>query len=349
MAKYLTIISFICLVLNSHAQEGNEQLIVISDISNFWSAYDKVTSTKTQALKIKYLDSLFIQRGTDGLKAIMLVRNLTPQDYVTAIERYPAFWNSIRNNTLQTEKYSSELQLAIAKLRKIYPNLKPAKIYFTIGALRTNGTTLNNLILIGSELAMSDSSTVSAEFSIEDRAARELYFDSNPKDDLVLLNLHEYIHTQQKPMVHNLLSEVLYEGVAEFVSVKALGVSSAVPAIEFGRKNHQSIISKFQDEMFYAVNRSKWLWSDAPNDFGVRDLGYYIGYRICELFYEKSTDKAKAISTMINLDYSNESEIENFVNNTGIFSASLAELYQTFEKKRPFVIDVKQFEITPIM
>src|SRR5690606_18434837 len=150
---------------------------------------------------------------------------------------------------------------------------------------------------------------------------------------------HEYVHTQQKPIVHNLLSQVLYEGVAEFVSFKALDVPSAIPAIAFGKKNHKSIISKFEDEMFYTVNRNKWLWSNAPNDFGVRDLGYYIGYRISELYFEQSEDKEQAIYTLVNLDYSNDSEIKHFVNNTKIFSAPLDTLYQSFEKKRPTVID----------
>ncbi len=344
MAKLVTIIFLVCFVGGSQAQPANEKFIYTTDVTNFWSAYDHIISTKSEALKNKYIDSLFVQKGTEGLKALMSVRNLTSKDYLSAIESYPEFWNSIRNNTLEADKFRVELERGIAKLRNIYPSLKPGRIYFAIGALRTNGTTLNNLVLIGSELAMSDKNTVSTEFPIEDRIARKLYFESNPIDNLVLLNLHEYVHTQQKPIVHNLLSQVLYEGVAEFVSVKALDVPSAIPAIAFGKKNHKSIISKFEDEMFYTVNRNKWLWSNAPNDFGVRDLGYYIGYRISELYFEQSEDKEQAIYTLVNLDYSNDSEIKHFVNNTKIFSAPLDTLYQSFEKKRPTVIDIKQFK-----
>ncbi|MCB4235398.1 hypothetical protein LDL59_10835 [Kaistella anthropi] len=56
------------------------------------------------------------------------------------------------------------MNLGIEKLRKIYPELKPAKIYFTIGALRTNGTYSHNLVLIGSEIAMTDKKQLRTNF-----------------------------------------------------------------------------------------------------------------------------------------------------------------------------------------
>ena len=47
---------------------------------------------------------------------------------------------------------------------------------------------------------------------------------------------------------------------------------------------------------------------------------------------------------MIELDYTNESEVENFIKKANYFSKSLDSLYQTFESKRPTVIRIKQFE-----
>ena len=47
---------------------------------------------------------------------------------------------------------------------------------------------------------------------------------------------------------------------------------------------------------------------------------------------------------MIELDYTNESQIEDFVNRTNFFSKPLDKLYQIFESKRPTVIRIKQFE-----
>jgi hypothetical protein len=44
------------------------------------------------------------------------------------------------------------------------------------------------------------------------------------------------------------------------------------------------------------------------------------------------------------LDYTNEEEVEEFVNSTGFFSKPLEELYKDFEEKRPFVTGIKQFQ-----
>ena len=80
------------------------------------------------------------------------------------------------------------------------------------------------------------------------------------------------------------------------------------------------------------------------NDFGVRDLGYYIGYQMCENFYNQAEDKYEAIKKMIELDYSNEDEVEDFVKKSNFFSKSLDDLYNDHENKRPTVIGIKQFK-----
>ena len=343
MQKNLILLVVFLIFSNCQNQRKTSKHIVTTDVTNFWEAYDKIVSTQDSVLQYKYLDSLFFQKGTPGLKAIREVRDYTPQDYINAINNYPEFWTSVRENTLKANKFGSELENGIEKLRNIYPDLKPAKIYFTIGALRTNGVTLDSLVLIGSELAMSDKNTISSELPEAIRKNRRIFFDSNPIDDLVLLNVHEYVHTQQKQPLNNLLSFVIREGVAEFVSVIAMGVPSSTPAVEYGKQNYK-VREKFEEEMFYMNNRNEWLWSDAPNDFGVRDLGYYIGYQMSENFYNLSENKEKAIKKLIELDFSNEAEIEEFVHSTGFLSKSLDELYQEFEKKRPTVIRINQFE-----
>lgn len=198
------------------------QQVITTDIDHFWKAYDKIGTTKDSVLQYRYLDELYLSKGTAGLKAIRQARNYSPQDYINAINSYPKFWTSIRANTLKAGKIAKELETGIGKLRKLYPELKPATIYFTVGALRTNGTFSGPMVLIGSEMAMADKNTVASEFPENSRTGRRTFFDSNPIDDLVLLNTHEYVHTQQKPAVRNLLSYALNEGVAEFVSVKTM-------------------------------------------------------------------------------------------------------------------------------
>jgi hypothetical protein len=336
----------LCLaILISCSLQTKGQNVVWTDIDNFWVAYDKIIQTKDSVTQHNLLEDLYFSKATEGLNAIRQVRNYTAKDYLDAINNYPNFWNSIRSNTLRANEFAKDFNSGIEKLRQIYPELKPAKIYFTIGALMSNGTTLDSLVLIGAEMAMTDKNTVSDELLPDNfRKGRRIFFDSNPINTLVLLNIHEYVHTQQKPMVDNLLSYVIREGVAEYVSVKAMNVPSAAPAIEFGKNNHVKVRTKFEQEMFYINNLYNWLWSDSQNEFGVRDLGYYIGYQMCENYYNQAEDKSLAIKKMIELDYTNETEIEDFVAKSNFFSKPLNELYQDFEKKRPTIVSIKQFK-----
>jgi len=341
MRKLFILIPFALLSGSIHAQKNAN--VVTSDVKNFWDAYDKITTVKDTVLQYQYLKSLYLEKGTEGLKAIRKARNYTPQDYINAINNYPQFWASVRNNTLKADKMGAQLDKGVEKLRKIYPGLKPAKIYFTIGALRTGGTYRDGHVLIGSEIAMSDKNTMSSEFPKEMRENRRIYFDSNPINDLILLNIHEYVHTQQHPMGEDLLTAVISEGVAEFVSCKAMGVQSATPAVEFGKKNADKVKEQFELEMFYPANLYRWLWSDAPNNFGVRDLGYYVGYQMAENYYEKAKDKRQAVKDLIELNYADEKAVENFVKKSNFFSAPLDELQKRFENRRPQVVGIKQF------
>lgn len=328
---------------NCKNSNSTTQQVVTTDIHNFWEAYDLITATSDSATQYHYLDSLFIQRGTPGLQGVMQARNYSPQEYLHAINHYPKFWASIRPNMQLADELSGELQSGIEKFREIYPDLKPAKIYFTVGAFRTGGTTIDSTVMIGSEISLADSSTVTSEFP-ENLAHLKTHFATNPNKHLVFLNVHEYVHTQQNPRVFNILSLTLYEGVAEFVAHKALGIPSPIPQIEFGKTHAQRIREVYETEMFYNNLLYKWLDGSAPNEFGMRDLGYYVGYQICENYYEQAADKAQAIKTMIELDYTDEAAVDDFVTKSGYFSATLDELYQNFEAKRPTVTGIQQFE-----
>jgi hypothetical protein len=272
----------------------------------------------------------------------MLARRYNAKSYVDAINNYPLFWNSIRVNTLKAKTYSNELGLGIEKLKLIYPNLKPAKIFFTIGAFKTPGTIMDGSILIGSEMALGDENTISKEFP-KNLDYFSIYLKGNPNKEVVFLNIHEYIHTQQKTEGgYDLLSQSLYEGIAEFIPVIALSKKSPTPAIRYGKINDRRIKEVFEKEMF-SYWYYNWLYNNLENEFKTRDLGYYIGYAIAEKYYNQSKNKKEAIKNLIELDYNKQAEIEKFVDEAKYFSKSIEKLKKDFEKSRPYVINIKEF------
>ena len=332
----ILIIVFV-LTANSIFAQSSKITIVSSDIENFWIAFDKINGTKDTVQKYKILEEDYIKKGSAGLKDLMEVRNYTPQQYISAIRNYPKFWKSIRKNTINLSSIVSEINNDVAMLEEMYPSLKPATLYFAIGVFRTGGTVKGNNILIGSEAALADNQTVIHELP---DWRQPFYKENSQIDNIALLAVHEYIHTQQKEMVHNLLSMCLYEGIAEFISCKATSKRSTVPAIQYGKAHQKEVTDQFVADLFLMRNNDNWLWSENSNQFRIRDLGYYIGYEIAERYYDQSADKTRAVKELIELDYRNEADVERIVNSAGLFPEPLSALYSEFDAKRPRVIEV---------
>lgn len=322
---------------------GFSQKIIASDIDNFWDAYDKIIVEKDSVKQLNLIKTLYIDKGTPGLDGIMRARRYSAEEYVYAINNYPNFWNSIRKNTLKSNQFSKDIQNGVENLKKIYPDLKPVNTYFEIGVLRTGGTTIDGMLLIGTEIALADKSIITTELD-DDYPHLRGYFDTNPIKDVVFLNVHEYIHTQQKETIGNtLLSQTIMEGVAEFLAEIALNQKSPNPQIEFGFKNEEQIKTEFQKGMF-SPNIYNWIMNNPDNQFGMRDLGYFVGYVICKKYYEQSTDKKSAVKEMIELDYNNENSLIQFVEKTKYFDQPLIKYKNEFENSRPKVIGIKEFE-----
>lgn len=319
------------------------QQFITTDVDHFWNAYDKVKGVKDSALQYKYIQALYIDQGTPGLKAIMELRRYDAKSYVDAINAYPQFWAAIRQHTAHAATIAKDIEEGVVKLKKIYPQLKPAAVYFTIGALRTNGTVKDSMVLIGCELAMADAQTPVSEFPAS-MSHLKSYFATDPIKHIVFLNVHEFVHTQQKTTIGDgLLAQCVLEGVAEFLAVKAMGYPSPTQAIPYGKSNDAKVKARFLQEI-YSPYMYNWLWNSPDNEFKTRDLGYYIGYAISESYYNKAKDKAAAIKDMILLDYNNEAALNAFVDQSGYFERTTAELKEQYEAGRPVVTGIAQFK-----
>jgi hypothetical protein len=340
--KFITIIIAIygLVPLFGFAQSGSGSLIT-TDIDQFWQAYDQITATKDSTQQYNYINQLFINKGTPGLKAIMQVRNYTSKSYIDAINQYPHFWQSLRPNTYKANEYAADIVKNIAKLKVLYPALKPANIYFTIGAFKTGGTTQDDMVLIGSEISMADSKTDTREL-VKSKPGLAAFIKTNPIKLLVFNNVHEYVHTQQKTTVgDNLLAQCVLEGVAEFMAEKATGKASTLPAIIFGKQNPGRVKKVFVSQMFNTSN-GYWLYDDTENEFGLRDMGYYVGYAICSKYYAKAQNKASAIKQMIELDYNNQTALTNFVNQSGYLTSPVKDYQEAYNNSRPFVTGLSE-------
>ncbi|MEZ5059236.1 MAG: hypothetical protein R2879_19545 [Saprospiraceae bacterium] len=324
---------------NSQSFVAEDQVIVSTDIANFWKAFDAIDNLEDSVQQLDYLKTVFIDKASKGQKRMMEARGYTPEEYLKSILTKKQFWNSIRKNTEELEPFNKAIMKGVAQLKEVYPSLKPSTIYYTMGNHRSPGTGVDDMVLLGTEFALGDLKTVTSELPEH----LQNYYKINPVEHLSFLCVHEYVHTQQHPMVHNLLSLTLYEGIAEFVAIKATGQSSPWKAFITGPENEERVKQRFEADMFNPNSIYNWLWNSPNNEFGTSDLGYFVGYQIASRYYDAATDKKVAIKTLIEMDYEDEPAVEALVNSTKYFSGSLEDLYNNYESKRPKVVSISEF------
>jgi len=342
----LCLVSYSCSKTNADTLEAETIEITTSDIPLFWETYDQIIQTPDRGAQERVFQSNYLDEGSDGVKGLVAARRYTAAEYVDAINSYPIFWESVRANTEDVNRFAHELRDGVSKFEALYPDMKDARIFFSIGALRTNGTIYGGDVLIGAELALADSNTPTGEFP-ETLGHLPAYFSTNPKANIVALNIHEFIHTQQSGSGgYDLLSQALYEGVAEFLPTLALGLPSASEAVSYGQNNADAVRDAFEKDMFQPWFYN-WIWNSPDNPFGVRDLGYYTGYAMAERYYNQSNDKAAAVKALIELDYQDQVSVWELVDASGYFSKPLLQLEAEFEARRPRVIDYVTTKANP--
>jgi len=338
MKQTITIlVAFI--VTNVFSQSSSK--IFTTDIDNFWIAYDSIQKTNDYPKKINLINRLYIDKGTDGLKTFMKVRNYTDTLWVNLISEYPKFWNSVKPNTLTAKTKIKDFENAISNLKKLYPELKEAEMYFTIGGLRSGGTVKGNMVLVGAEIATGSPATDVSEF--KDNWLKNVFAEQS-LDNIVSLNIHEYIHTQQTGDRNRVLSQCIKEGACDFIAELTIQQPLQRKYLTYGRANAEKTKALFKEEMF-SSNFSNWLYNGTKKGESA-DLGYYVGYEICKSYYNLAKDKKQAIKDIIELNYDDDKAVESFLSKSKFFKEKInkAKLIKEYNEKLPYITGMIPFK-----
>jgi len=332
MKRFTTII-FSLVFASAFSQKSAK--IFTSDIDNFWVAYDSIQKTDNHSQKLDLIKRLYTDKATKGLKAFMKARNYNDSVYVKVIDKYPKFWNSIRPNTLTIKTKTNELEASVVKLKEIYPELKDAEMYFTIGGLNSGGTVSDNMVLVGAELATGLSSTEVSEFKDEWLKG---VFAMQSLDNIVSLNIHEYIHTQQTGNRRRVLNQSIKEGSCDLIAELVMNKPLERKYLSYGTAHADKVKDQFKKEMFTG-NFANWLYNGRDKGESA-DLGYYVGYEISKLYYQNAKNKKQAIKDIIELNYNSDKAVENFLTQSTFFKEKTSDLMKEYRKKSPDVVKI---------
>ena len=278
----------LCFFACQTKQEPVAQRLISADIDRFWAAYDQIQAEPDTARHLQLLQEGFIEPASEGQRQLFAIRNYTPEEYLANIRAYPQFYASLRRRLDERAPIEADIRAALGEFQTLYPQMQTGKVYLGIGNFRTNGTTVDSMVLFGAEMAFTDTTVNTSEFP-----AQYQYFKNYIRD---------------------------------YDPINNVG---------------QLFLSDLSMELF---NRypSWWVWSDTPNPFGQRDLGYYVGYALSEHYYQQAPDKQAAIAHLIELDYGDADSVRAFVDKMGFFEAPLADLEAAYREAQPMVTRVEQ-------
>ena len=250
-----------------HTDPDSAKLIT-SDVRLFWQAVDRASrDSLAPVLQREYLD-----RGTVGVRDFIPGRIFSAEDLGAAVRDRRAKYDSVRAANVDVARAEPAIRAAFRRLKAIYPDAVFPDVYFVIGRFNSGGTASKHGLLIGAEM----------------------YRDASGLPAIVA---HELIHYQQHYDNPTLLEHSFLEGTADFLGEMISGSQINNAAHEYGLAHEhalwQEFKSHFDDRQFYP-----WMYGRPP-DGRPNDLGYFIGYRIAEAYYNRTADKQHAIRDII--------------------------------------------------
>ncbi len=266
---------------------AEEAQLVTSDIRNFLEARDKFVPDGDNE---QVLQSLYLDRASPGLKEFEQRFGLTAKKLNDAFKRNPEVYDRLAAFHKNIGDFESVYKKGLMAYKEVYPKAMFAPTY----------------LLVGENRGIGQASRVGQLVTVE---------STNDLEKLKTLAIHEITHFQQAMRVgpqqyqalytqkDNMLGWVLREGAAEFVTYKLVGRNEE----KFSRlthlnKNEMELWARFKKDL---KTQDKAFWLEVTFEDNNKGnpylLGYAIGYKIVEAYYDKAVDKVKALDELMSI------------------------------------------------
>lgn len=298
-------IAFLAFSISVFAQErtANRQNLdpdkaglITTDIENFWKAYDLAATEPSVDKKREIFQREYFDRASPGLRFYAAMKIGKVDSLVATIAQRPLYYASIRQNSLKVTKLSLTFKKVLHKLKALYPEAVFPDIYFVIGRMSSAGTASDKALIIGVDMFGKSLDYPSSELT--DWHKQVLL----PFEKLPAIVAHEIIHFQQAYgfAKQTLLTQAIQEGSADFLGEMIAGNMINAHLHEYGNPREQSLWNEFAKDM-QSNDVSKWLYNGTQAKDRPADLGYYIGYKLCEAYYRNARDKRQAIKDILHI------------------------------------------------
>jgi uncharacterized protein YjaZ len=281
---------------NNFSDNPLDAVFETKDSKKFWEAFDKMEKLKQNPF-VEYM-----QKGSPGVKGFTENRIINADSLFAVVKKRKADYELTRNVLDGISSKAKRVRAIYSALKYWYPNAKFPPIYFVYGRFNSRGTSSPEGIIIGTEMLKN-------------------------LDGVSGLIAHELIHYQQKITGKDMLLKwCLLEGGADFLGELISGDAINQVSYQYGEQNLDKLCQEFVTRLKNA-DYQDWLYGTSKKDDRPNDLGYWIGYKITESYFNKQKDKQKAIEEILNIK-----DPMQFLKQSGFLDAYI-EKYQKSKKE----------------
>lgn len=255
--------------------------IRIEDVARFYRLYDAAGGKPSGEV----LERGYIAAGGPGVRDFVPGRILSGERLAQRIGEKPEVYERARGCAAALSGAKARLEPAFRKLGELYPAARFPPVTVLIGRNNSGGTAAASGVLIGLEVVCA---TVQPDEAVEDR--------------LVHLIAHEYGHVQQgiEPQDPTVLEASIVEGVAELLAELTTGRIANHHLIAWTRGREREIGEAFLRDAA-SKDRSAWLYNGVGTAEAPGDLGYWVGWRIARNYYDRASDKRRALAELLTM------------------------------------------------
>lgn len=255
---------------NNFSDNPLDAVFETRDSENFWIAFDKMNKSKENPF-IEYM-----QKGSPGVKAFTENRIINADSLFRVVKKRKADYILTRNVLNDLASKEKRVRAIYSALKYWYPKAKFPPIYFVYGRFNSGGTSAPEGVIVGTEMLQN-------------------------LDGISGLIAHELIHYQQNITGKDMLLKwCLMEGGADFIGELISGESINSFSYKYGAQHKDKLCEEFVSRLKKS-DYLDWLYRTTKKDDRPNDLGYWMGYKIIESYFNKQKDKQKAIDEILNI------------------------------------------------
>lgn len=287
----VTIVTIVLTCGTAHAQpqcevtsNPSEVELVTDDIRNFVTAMEAMPDADDTA---SVLQEQYFDKASPGLKEYLRSNEVTAAKFLGQITKKAEKYSSLAELADQLDAHADSIRGGLVNLKELIPSAAFIPVYFFVGI---HGGMFGEPSEYGIMIGFSE------PFPGPDAVKRILTHEFVHVQQALTVGLEEYqrVYSDKR----SLLALAIREGTAEFLMHLSTGLWLKRDANAFLLEHEEELWKRFQKAM-HDRDVGDWMWAEPNDPEQPRDVGYVLGARIVEAYYNRAADKQKAIQEIL--------------------------------------------------